>query len=140
MTQKGWRARERTHNSGRWTMWTQTWKDNLLTMACSREQDPWSVRGGCPADVCTGRRAGRWGPCCPLLAIALLSTIHQPFQILVAQRAQNPGGGSPEAKVATLGGRGGRGRVEISLQSSPPGRTLRVTWSPQSVLHAVTLE
>ena len=58
----------------------------------------------------------------PLLAITLLNTIHQPFQILVAQRAQNPGGRSPEAKAAILGGPGGRGG--ISLQSSPPGRTL----------------
>lgn len=98
-------------------------KDNLLTMACSREvPGPLVCPGWLPCRRLHGPQSRTMGACCPLLAIALLSTIHQPFQILVAQRAQNPGGGSPEAKAAILGGRGGRGG--ISLQSSPPGRTL----------------
>ena len=61
-------------------------KDNLLTMACSHE-DPGSLvsPGWLPWGCRHGPQSSTMGACCPLLVFTLLSTIHPPLQILVAQ-------------------------------------------------------
>ena len=70
-----------------------------------------------PGEV--GPRCRMMGGCCHLLAFALLTPTARPPcpppQVPVAQQAQSPGGGSPEAQAAFRGS---------SLQSSPPGRIL----------------